>query len=166
MIHHFATWLNDTSLSSAFKTAGWLVPVSQSVHIIAIGIVLSAFVMLTMRTTGLSSRGVGISLLNRRFLPWVWVSIVVLAVTGVIQIIAEPGRAMPNPYFQAKMAFLVVVIALLWRFQSAVRRDPALWDSREIFPARIRGVFALLLLLTIAIIFCGRWIAYSDTPQF
>lgn len=158
----FTTWLNETSLSLAFKTTSWLVPATQAVHILAVGLVLSAFVMLTMRATGTTSRNVGISLLNARFLPWVWWSLLVLLVTGLIQMIAEPARALPNPYFQAKMIFLGVVIAMLLAFRRSVARDPALWDGRAVFPARVRALFLIILILTVAIIFCGRYIAYSD----
>jgi hypothetical protein len=165
MIRDFTTWVNGTALSEAFKVTFWLVPVAQAIHILAVGVVLSAFVMLTMRATGAGARGVGVSLVNARFLPWVWWSIAILFVTGVIQMIAEPGRALPNPYFQAKMAFLAVIVAMLLGYRGSVARDPAGWDSRAVFPAPIRGMFAVIVVLTLAMIFCGRWIAYSDFPQ-
>ena len=161
----FTDWVSATPLSLTFKTLGWLIPVSQSIHILAVAVVLSAFLMLTMRTAGVNARGVGISLVTARFLPWVWGAIVVLAVTGLLQMIAEPGRALPNPFFQAKIGFLAVIIVLLARFQRSMRRDPSTWDGLPVFPARVRATFGLILLLTVLIIFCGRWIAYSTVTR-
>lgn len=161
MLKGFIDWLDATQLSLLFKTTHWLVPASQSVHILAVAVVLSAFLMLTLRGHGVTAPGVGISLLNARFLPWVWISIVVLLVTGAMQIVAEPTRALPNPFFQAKMAFLLIVMAMVGWFQRSVARNPDGWDGRHLFPAPIRAMFAVVLLLTLAIIFCGRWIAYA-----
>jgi hypothetical protein len=165
MMRAFTSWVNATPLSESFKATSWLVPAAQAVHILAVGIVLSAVVMLTMRASGRGGRGVGVTLINTRFLPWIWWSILVLFATGIVQMIAEPGRALPNPYFQAKMAFLAIVAAALLTYQRSVRRDPDTWDGRTVFPARVRAMFAFILVLTLAIIFCGRWIAYSDFPQ-
>ena len=165
VLKSFTDWVDTTPLSLELKALGWLVPASQSLHILAVGVVLAAFLMLTMRTAGLTARGVGISLVTARFLPWVWAAIGVLALTGILQMIAEPGRALPNPFFQAKMVFLAIVVVLLARFQRSVRRDPAMWDGLSVFPRRVRAVFIVIVALTVLIVFCGRWIAYSTVAE-
>ena len=40
MIESFCDWLSTTSLSVAFQSANWFVPSVQTVHIIAIAILL------------------------------------------------------------------------------------------------------------------------------
>ena len=47
----FATWLSQTSLSLTFQVHEWIIPAVQSVHIIAIGIVLSAVLMVGSAST-------------------------------------------------------------------------------------------------------------------
>lgn len=165
MLKAFATWLNDTGLSLIFKTTSWLVPLSQSVHILAVAIVLSSFVLLAMRASGVTGRDVRMTQLQARFLPWVWVSIVVLLLTGILQIIAEPARALLNPFFQAKMALIVAVVFIVRSLQTRLNRALEDWDVAERLPISQRIGSAAIVVLTLIIIFCGRWIAYSDAPR-
>ena len=39
-MNHFAEWLSHTSFSLAIQTHEWIIPTIQSIHIVAIGIVL------------------------------------------------------------------------------------------------------------------------------
>src|SRR4051812_32105211 len=104
MLTEFTEWLNGTKLSLAFKTTSWLIPVSQSVHILCVAVVMSAVLLTGLRLLGVSARHYPVSAFRGRFLPWVWGAYAVLLFTGALQIIAEPGRALPNPFFQVKMA--------------------------------------------------------------
>ena len=161
MLHTVITWLADTHLSLIFKTTHWLVPVSQSLHILAVAIVLSAFVMLTMHSWSVTACEVPATVLYARFVPWVWIALGVLATTGVVQIIAEPGRALPNVLFQAKMVFLGVVIALLLTV-SRRRTSMVVVDGVQAASSTRRITWSAILALAVAMIFCGRWIAYSS----
>ena len=42
MIEQFCDWLSRTNVSVAFQSANWFVPLVQTVHIIAIAILLTA----------------------------------------------------------------------------------------------------------------------------
>jgi hypothetical protein len=123
---------------------------------------MSSVVMVDLRLLGVAARGQSISGLTERFIPWVWWSLLVLLLSGSILIIAEPRRDILNPVFQAKMALLVVAIAVTAAFQLAVRRNMKLWD---LSPERRAGAWAtavVSLLTWTAIIGCGRWIAYVE----
>jgi uncharacterized membrane protein len=103
-----------------------------------------------------------ISGLARRFLPWVWWSLLVLLVTGAVLITAEPRRDLLNPVFQAKMALLVVAMAVTAIFQTTVARNMEMWD---LSPRKRTGAWVtaiLSLLVWTAIVGCGRWIAYVE----
>ena len=160
MLQEFTTWLNDTQLSLALKTTIWLIPVSQSIHILCVAVVMSAVLLTCLRLLGVSARHHPLSAFRGRFLPWVWGAYVVLLVTGVLQIIAEPGRALPNLFFQIKMVLFLVVICLTLAFQ----RDASFANEHPGTAApRYIGVLSVAtLILLLAIIFCGRWIAYAD----
>src|SRR5262249_53769582 len=98
-------------------------------------------------------------------IPWVWWSLLVLLVTGVILIITEPVRAMTNPFFFAKLACIVVVTLVILGFQRTVRRNPARWSGDVALPWGARPVAGLVVLLLLAIIFCGRFIAYYNVTD-
>jgi hypothetical protein len=152
--------LNDTQLSLVLKTTNWLIPVSQSIHILCVAVVMSSVLLTSLRLLGVSARHHPLAAFHGRFLPWAWGAYVVLIFTGVLQIIAEPGRALPNPFFQVKMALFVVVIGMTLAFQRRARSLNTRPGTGAVRYAGVLSVTTLILLLVI--ITCGRWIAYAD----
>jgi uncharacterized membrane protein len=132
------------------------------VHILAIAIVMSSVILVDLRLLGLVGQSQSISSLSRRFLPWVWWSLLVLLVTGAVLITAEPRRDLLNPVFQAKMVLVVVAIVVTAIFQETVRRNMEVWD---LSPRRRTGAWVTAvasLMVWTAIVICGRWIAYVE----
>jgi hypothetical protein len=162
-IRIFCDWLSQTPLSLLIQSVGWIIPMVQSVHIMAITVVMGSVLMMDMKLLGVVGRGVGVADMNRRFLPWVWTALAVLLATGIILTIAEPARELINNVFRLKMLLVLTAVVATASFQGFVNRraeswgegsPPDLWSSR-IFPV-------VSLALWIAIAMCGRWIAYVD----
>jgi hypothetical protein len=160
MLQIFSKWLGATAASAVIQNVSWIIPLVQTIHILAIAIVLSSVAMLDLRLLGVAGKRVTISDMAERFLPWIWGALIVLASTGAILIIGEPNRSLMNPAFQIKMALVVSAIAVTLIFQHTVRRNAAFWDlspSRR-RSARLTALISLAIWLAIAI--CGRLIAY------
>ncbi|MGZ6010861.1 MAG: DUF6644 family protein [Caulobacteraceae bacterium] len=158
----FCDWLSQTPVSTTFQSVEWIIPTVQSVHILAIAVVMSSVVMVDLRLMGLAGRTQSISGMARRFLPWVWWSLIVLLVSGAVLITAEPRRDILNPVFQAKMVLLLVAMAVTVMFQTTVARNMEIWD---LSPQKRTGAWVtavLSLLVWTAIVGCGRWIAYVE----
>jgi uncharacterized membrane protein len=118
--------------------------------------------MLDLRLMGLTAKRYSIRAVAERFLPWMWISVIVLLLTGVILITGEPDRALGNWVFQTKMALLIAVLAISWGFNRVLKRDLGAWergDSRHEKAAKVTGLVSLLL--WIGIVVAGRWIAYA-----
>ena len=49
MIQSFCTWLGNTPLSMAIQDRYWVIPMVQTVHILAISVVMASMVMLDLR---------------------------------------------------------------------------------------------------------------------
>jgi hypothetical protein len=154
-----AHWLESTALSQAIQKALWLIPLLQTIHIIAIAMVLSSVLMVGLRILGVGT-SVTMAQTCARYLPWLWTGLALLALTGVALIIGEPKRALPNPAFQIKMLILAIVVAVVLAFQTSLHRDSAFWEGHT--PARkLAGTFAVVVFaLWCAIAVAGRWIAY------
>ena len=105
------------------------------------------------------AKDVPVSVYVRRYSPWIGISIAVLLLTGITLIIGEPGRTLQNWVFWTKMALVVAGGLLTAVFAIPVARDETYWDSG----AR-RGaatvIATLSLLIWVAVVICGRWIAY------
>jgi hypothetical protein len=156
----FAQWLSSTQISHSIQRAIWFIALLQAIHIVAIAMVLSSVTMLELRILGVT-RSQSMIDTARRFMPWLWTGLVVLASTGVVLIIAEPKRTLDNNLaFDLKMLMLAAAIAVTLAFQASLSRHLALWEDR---PGRRKlfSVFAAFtLLLWCAIAVAGRWIAY------
>ena len=97
----------------------------------------------------------------RRFMPWLWTGLVVLASTGVVLIIAEPKRTLDNNLaFDLKMLMLAAAVAVTLAFQMSLSRHLALWEDRPQRRKLLSVFAAFILLLWCAIAVAGRWIAY------
>jgi Family of unknown function (DUF6644) len=154
-----AQWLSATPLSLAARTLDWLVPFLQTIHILAIAMVVSSVFMIDLRILGFA-RAQSIGETAQRFMPWIWSGLAVLAMSGIALIVVEPMRALPNPAFQIKMALLAAAVAGTCLFQMSLRGDAAFWQSsgsRRTL-ANVLAVSAFLLWCVIA--GAGRLIAY------
>jgi hypothetical protein len=161
MARHWADWLSATALSQWLQAHPWIVPTSQSIHILMISVVFGCAVLINLRLLGVSATGRPLSTLVRNLVPWMYLALLVLLITGTVQTVTEPVRQFVTPAFWWKMTMIVVVVVITQRFATAVRRNPARWDARDTRP-RIGALIALVsLALWIGIIYCGRFIAYT-----
>ena len=163
MLDGFIHWLGDTRASMVIQKVFWIIPTVQIAHILAISVVLASMTMFDLRLLGLAGTRSSIATLSRRFMPWLWGALLVLAVSGSILIIGEPKRALGNVSFEIKMGLLATAIALTLRFQAVLKRDLANGGAdlaaSHLGAAKITGLLSLVLWVGIAV--AGRLIAYS-----
>ena len=81
-MHGLIEWLEGTSLSHGIQNLLWIVPAVQTVHIVAVAVVLSSMLMIGLRLLDRAGTLLPVDQVVGRFLPWVWVSLLVLLVTG------------------------------------------------------------------------------------
>jgi uncharacterized membrane protein SirB2 len=159
VIREFCTWLANTSLSQHIQDAFWVIPTVQTVHIVSIAIVMTSMAMLDLRLVGIAGRRQSLQQMASRFLPWVWVTLVVLLCSGTILIIGEPGRELQSEMFWIKMSLLAGAIVLTLIFQTLLRRRNGFWETHRA-AAVLLGTVSLLM--WVGIVGAGRWIAYVE----
>jgi len=145
------TWLEP--LTTQLREAAWSMPLGQGLHLLGASLLVGAAVLLYPRLAkprGEESPGEVL----QRLLPWIWIGLGVLATTGFVLFSAEPVRMMRSPVFQAKMAMLLLVIALTLFLRRARQDGP---DLRALLPT----LAGLSLALWIAIAASGRLIGYG-----
>lgn len=155
----FTDWLAATSLSHTVAEKFWIVPALQTVHILCVAVVLAGVVLINLRIVGLLDRGQPVPALLDRFLPPIGVAVGVLAFTGVLLIAGEPTRALFRVVFWTKMALIVAAVALTWSHRSAFR---TVGDAAVVATPTRKLVAIVALLLWLAVIVAGRWIAYVE----
>ena len=146
VIREFAEWLSHTSPSMLIQTHNaWVIPTIQSVHIIAIGVVLTSVLMIDLRILGWAGHDQTLRETTDRFGPWLSWALLVQLITGISMVVGEPVRALLSFSFWLKMS-LVVVGALI---QTLVNRRSVKWLA------------IVTLLMWVGIVVLGRLIAYD-----
>jgi hypothetical protein len=147
-------WLTATSLSQAIQTTSWAIPGVQVVHIICLSTLFALALSLSLRIAGRGFAVEPLASLAGRFVPVMWICLVVLFVSGALLIIAEPFRTITNPVFYLKMSLLIVAIAITAWLASVARRESATISAVHVAAA------TLSMLVWAGIIIAGRYIAY------
>lgn len=158
----FCHWLEATSLSQAIQGTDWLIPLLQTIHILAIATLMASILMINLRLAGLVGRGQPAVTVAKRFLPPIWWTVIILLCSGIPLIIAEPARALENPIFGLKMALLATVLILTLIYQQPLKAKPDFWERSRARAAAVKTIAFLSSILWVGVVFAGRWIAYTQ----
>jgi hypothetical protein len=160
MLQVFSDWLVTTWISHVFADHIWTVAVSQTIHIIGVAVVMMSVATINLRILGVAGRSQSVALTVSQLSPWIWWSMLILLVTGILQTLAEPGREIMNQTFRIKLLLLIVVSALTYYYAVALRKDPGFWDVEGSHRALGVSLASLSIVFWVGIVVCGRLIAY------
>ncbi|HEY7333474.1 MAG TPA: DUF6644 family protein [Bryobacteraceae bacterium] len=120
----FFRWCDSTWLCNAIKGTTWVFPLTETIHILALVVLLGSIMLLDFRLLGLGIRNWTpwrIANELRKFIGW---ALVVILVTGWLLFMAEPMKAYDNMAFLPKMLFLFSAILFHYTvFQKASSID-------------------------------------------
>lgn len=156
----FITWLYATPLSTLIRDVSWVIPAVQSIHIVAIAVVVGSAMITDLRLAGILATDEAPAAVVRRYTPWMWGALLVLLLTGMVMSIGEPDRVLVNSLFWFKMGAVVTVSVLTWFLHRPfLNPAPPAWLVRLNSFTKPAAWFSLLL--WVGVIICGRWIAYA-----
>lgn len=156
-LHAFSLWLSETSFSQAIQTTTWAIPGIQTVHILCVGLLFTAALLVSLRVAGRGLVAEPLHELAPRFVGAIWLLLALLLATGTLLIVAEPDRTITNPAFYAKMVMLALAILITLWLAAVSRRQFERPGGVHV----AAGV--VVMLLWIGIIFAGRFIAYVES---
>jgi hypothetical protein len=157
----FTEWLSRTAFSISIQSHEWIIPTVQSIHIVAIGVVIASVFMIDLRVLGLAGRDQTLMQTTQRFGPWLSASLCVLLLTGILMIIGEPARELLAFSFWFKMCLVAIGTLVASVFQIALRRNEQEWEEALVHRWTVKSLAILTLLIWVGIIILGRLIAYD-----
>jgi hypothetical protein len=128
----FSKWLASTGLSHTIQTVTWIIPTLQTIHILCVAIVFSSAVLVDLRIFRLFEPNEPLRDITRRFIPPIWLVLLVLLATGSLLIIGEPRRSLVNTTFYLKMTLLLVAILLTAVLQRTALSSPGFFENRQV----------------------------------
>lgn len=150
-------WINAQPIQQWAAGTSWVVPGVQTVHIIAVAIVITGALVLALRGIGLTGMYWSMARWQARFRGATIAALWVLLATGIVMIIAEPERELLNWIFRTKMLLVIVTIIIMHLLGRRLRGAGA--DRPASTGARLTAIIVFLLWVLVAT--AGRWIAYA-----
>ena len=161
MILDFCEWLGDTPWSIALHESRYGYTTVESVHVWALCIFLSMAVLLDLRLVGVALRGVPVTTVIKRLLPWSKAGFVVMVLSGALLFFAIPVRTYHSVFFRFKLVLLLLAGLNVWWFHKRTEPSVAAWDTSASIPRRARLAGVVSLALWAGIVIAGRMIAYN-----
>ena len=144
----FSTWLRESP-------SVWAYPTVLTLHTVGLGVLVGANWMVDLRVLGFAS-AIPASVLSRLF-PAMWAGFWVNAVSGVLLFAGDPTTKGTTAIFMWKLAMIAVGVALM----IALKRKLYGRDiDRGGASVGVKAIAAVSLVLWVAAIAAGRWMAY------
>jgi hypothetical protein len=162
MMKQFLQALEATPWGTAVRENTWLFPTIESVHVLALVLVVGSIMVVDLRLLNLASRERSVKELTDDVLPWTWSAFVVAAITGTLLFSSSAMRYSGLWQFEAKMCMLVLAAINMAIFHVGAFRNVAHWDKAEARPplaARLAGGISLGIWLSIVAL--GRLIGFA-----
>lgn len=152
-------WLELSGLGEAMRKSTWMYPIVEIFHILGFVILVGAAVMFDLRVLGLG-RGLSVSALARHLLRWSWAGVALVVPAGVMMFSAHATEFATNPAFLLKLGLIGLAGANVAFFHLGPYRLAGAWDAAGPAPGAARAAAALSIAIWVAVITCGRLIAY------
>jgi len=156
----FCAWLEATPFAVAIAESDWMFPTIETVHVLALVLVIGSIAMLDLRLFGVSRRDMGVMQLATETLPWTWASFVVAVITGALMFASSATKYYGNMPFRFKMLLLALAGINMAAFHLTAYRRVHDWNHQMPPPRGVRLSAACSLGLWIGVVFLGRWIGF------
>ena len=147
-------------LARMMRESLWAYPIVETIHIVGFAILVGSVVMFDLRVLGLSKQ-VSVRALARHLLPWSWASLALIVPTGFLMFLAHASDFLANGTFQLKMALLMAAGINTILFHTLPYQSVDAWDTGVAAPLAARASVLASIVLWVAIISCGRLLAYT-----
>lgn len=151
-------WIEALAPVVALKRSFLAYPLVNAAHILSIGVLVTTVILMDLRILGGLSAidGRTFIALMRRLALFAFAGAVL---TGASLFSVRAGDYAANPAFLLKMALIPVAVLNMFLFRHLARGwEAATW--RHDPPRFVRGTAAMSLLLWLAVLLCGRFIAF------
>lgn len=160
LLFELAKWLNETPLSVALREGDWPFAIIETFHILGLGFSVGTIVWVDLRLIGLAMRRERVTDVIHGLEPWAMGGFLVMFLSGMLLLLAEPLKAYSRLAFRLKVVMLVLATINVLVFHRGIYRTIAQWDEADVLPWQARTTGYLSLILWLGIIIAGRWTAY------
>jgi hypothetical protein len=153
-------WLQNLSFPTNIRESTWLFPTIETVHVLALVLVVGSIFMVDLRLLGIAGRSRSVRAVTAQSLPLTWPAFAVAAMAGSLLFSSKAVTYCDDFPFRLKMACLLLAGINMACFHRLTYRQVAEWDyGRPPVSARVAG--GVSLFLWTVIVGAGRWIGFT-----
>ena len=158
------SYFEHSALAENIRENDLLFPLIESIHVLAICLVVGSILAVDLRLLGLAWIDRPVSRVTRGIVPLTWVAFVVAVASGGLLFISNATKYLGNGFFLAKLCLIGAAGVNMAIFHFIGAKGMSKWDNdaRPPPPARLAG--GVSILLWIAVVACGRWIGFTMEP--
>jgi hypothetical protein len=159
--HSLFQWLEASAGSVYIRESTIVYPIIETTHVLTLCLFLGLIALLDLRLLGVGLRGVPVSQVAGRLLPWALFGFALMAISGALLFYSGPVKAAGNIFFRIKMVMIALTGVNMMLFHLTIYKRVAVWDSDASPPARARLAGLVSLVLWCGVVICGRLQAYN-----
>lgn len=161
---HFLHWLDATQFSAVMRESVWAEPIVETIHVLTLTLFLGFVLLLDLRLLDLVLRRKKVSEMFEQFNPWLFRGFGIMLISGLLLFSADPVNFYSTLFFKLKMIMLVLAGLNVALYHATIGKQIAEWDQAPATPWKVKLAGGVSLLLWVAIVACGRGIAYALPP--
>ena len=153
--------LETSSVGVFVAESAWAFPTIESLHVIALVLVVGTIAIMDLRLLGAASRDWAVTLVSRDTLPFTWGAFVLAAITGSLMFVSKATTYIANPYFQLKMLALALAGINMAILHVTTWKTVGHWDQGTAVPTAAKVAATLSLIFWVLVVFFGRVIGFT-----
>jgi hypothetical protein len=160
----FCSWLEGTPLATWIAESAWAFPTIESIHVVAITLVLGLIAVADLRLLGLAWKTRPVTAVLHDVLPMTWFAFVVALGCGSLLFISQATKYIDNSAFQIKMLLMLLAGINMLAFELITFRSVSAWDRNVPVPLAGKLAGAVSLACWLGILVLGRQIGWTMYP--
>jgi hypothetical protein len=164
LLQDLIAFVEHGTLGELVRENDLLFPFIESVHVLAVCLVVGSIAVVDLRLLGFASVDRPVGRLMRSILP-VTVGAFGLAVAaGSLLFISHASKYLENRFFIAKITLIALAGVNMAVFHLIGARNLDQWENDALPPLFARVAGGLSLFLWVSVVACGRWIGFTMPP--
>ena len=153
----FFQWCEASGIGETIRKSSWLFPVIEAIHLLGLGVIGGAVLVVDLRLLGLGLKRQSAAELTREAQPWLIGSLALMIVTGGLLFLSEAIKCYYHDAFWFKMSCLFLAIV----FTFTIQRKVTMTEETRLSPVWSKVVAVVSVLLWAGVGIGGRWIGFS-----
>jgi hypothetical protein len=161
LLQDLIAFVEHGTLGELVRENDLLFPFIESVHVLAVCLVVGSIAVVDLRLLGFASVDRPVGRLMRSILPITVGAFGLAVAAGSLLFISHASKYLENRFFIAKITLIALAGVNMAVFHLIGARNLDQWENDALPPLFARVAGGLSLFLWVSVVACGRWIGFT-----